>query len=741
MYKLRPQRIHVALAHDFYIDTSLPPNELLAIIANRFGLSPLANHYLAMSPISTSHTTASSPAMAATSPSTSSLGSPRGSSNPYVAFGVARGRCNAAACDCHQYQPGSCSNCGHYPASHAALGAPSSSTGSGALASAPAGGADLVPPLLTHRRQPSASSASASAMSTAAQLATIAPSTPHAPPRQEKRLIDGEPLRTQPTVLFGAAPPTLHAATGNSAPTVTSPWAAHELHIVHEGTPLGAESLLLLDRDYVLGSTNGSGSSSSSKPAAALSAPILSAPPTTPTRNATPMPGGSASPLAVPSILTITAQHHRRNSTHDLTRSKPRKDSESPSKKSSRKRSDVSLQVAQLQQQLQQQQQQQLTLQQQQMLQQAGSGFSDDSELSSSPSRDMAGRPRTAGLKRALSRVFQGQQLVREAGAGSIPNSSSNYNLQQHAASGAAASAGGGDASGKLFGSSLQKSWEEGASTLIDTLLLRLDRAVQVEGLFRKSGNQERINNIRKLADRGEPINDALAAMDDHDVACTLKYYLQLLPEPLLTVKFYDRFQAAAREADLDVQMYYLRSLVSSLPRQHYELLKDLLALLVRVADKSDLNKMSESNLAIVFGPLFTWNNDVDLATNKDVVLQQARDNAQVVEAILKNANLLFSTEEEEPLRLIPLAITHASPSDIVAELELEIGDVLYLFRYDPLEQYYYAEFDGRITLFEEAKIDTLLSFANIQIVRPIRIPPSRCYYCYCTTTHNKQCK
>jgi hypothetical protein len=140
----------------------------------------------------------------------------------------------------------------------------------------------------------------------------------------------------------------------------------------------------------------------------------------------------------------------------------------------------------------------------------------------------------------------------------------------------------------------------------------------------------------------GEPVFEALAAMDDHDVACSLKQFLQQLPEPLLTIKLYERFQSASREPDLDIQMYYLRSLTRVLPRQHYDLLKVLLDLLAIIIDKCDSNKMNESNLAIIFGPLFTWNDCTD-QTDKDVMIQQMRCQAQVVEAILKNANLIFS--------------------------------------------------------------------------------------------------
>jgi len=45
------------------------------------------------------------------------------------------------------------------------------------------------------------------------------------------------------------------------------------------------------------------------------------------------------------------------------------------------------------------------------------------------------------------------------------------------------------------------------------------------------------------------------------------------------------------------------------LPEENYELFKYLIEFLARVSECQDLNRMTSSNLAIVFGPNFLWSN------------------------------------------------------------------------------------------------------------------------------------
>lgn len=56
-------------------------------------------------------------------------------------------------------------------------------------------------------------------------------------------------------------------------------------------------------------------------------------------------------------------------------------------------------------------------------------------------------------------------------------------------------------------------------------------------GLFRKSGSAAKQKELREILNRGNDIEAQLNAshFNPHDVACVLKLFLRLLPEPLLT--------------------------------------------------------------------------------------------------------------------------------------------------------------------------------------------------------------
>lgn len=70
------------------------------------------------------------------------------------------------------------------------------------------------------------------------------------------------------------------------------------------------------------------------------------------------------------------------------------------------------------------------------------------------------------------------------------------------------------------------------------------------------------------------------------------------------------------------------------LPVENYELFKYLIEFLVKVEECKDLNKMTSSNLAIVFGPNLVWGKENQMSMQEigpinafiDFVLQNHRD-------------------------------------------------------------------------------------------------------------------
>ena len=85
-----------------------------------------------------------------------------------------------------------------------------------------------------------------------------------------------------------------------------------------------------------------------------------------------------------------------------------------------------------------------------------------------------------------------------------------------------------------------------------------------------------------------------------------------------------------------------LKYLVRSLPRSHFETLRFLLRHLSRVAQKSGVNKMEPSNLAIVFGPTLMRAQGDDIAVA--AVMNMGTQNS-VIENLLIQIDWIFDQE------------------------------------------------------------------------------------------------
>jgi len=67
------------------------------------------------------------------------------------------------------------------------------------------------------------------------------------------------------------------------------------------------------------------------------------------------------------------------------------------------------------------------------------------------------------------------------------------------------------------------------------------ERALDLEGILRVSGNQKNMEFLRNQFDQ-DPSTVDLSSAAEHDVANLLKMYFNELPEPLLSYDLYDRF-------------------------------------------------------------------------------------------------------------------------------------------------------------------------------------------------------
>ncbi|NXY46433.1 RHG01 protein, partial [Ceuthmochares aereus] len=165
------------------------------------------------------------------------------------------------------------------------------------------------------------------------------------------------------------------------------------------------------------------------------------------------------------------------------------------------------------------------------------------------------------------------------------------------------------------FGVSLQhlreKSPDQSPVPLVvrETIAYLQEHALNKEGIFRRSANIQVVKDIQQKYNMGVPV-DFQEYEEIHLPAVILKTFLRELPEPLLTFDLYSHvvnFQSVEEGNRVDV----FRKVLQTLPEENYEVLRLLTAFLVQVSAHRDENKMTNTNLAIVFGPNLLWAKDI----------------------------------------------------------------------------------------------------------------------------------
>lgn len=133
---------------------------------------------------------------------------------------------------------------------------------------------------------------------------------------------------------------------------------------------------------------------------------------------------------------------------------------------------------------------------------------------------------------------------------------------------------------------------------------------LETEGLFRRSANAATVKEIQNAFNEGKEVNFEQLS-DPHLAAVILKLFLRELVEPILTFDLYSDiigFQRTPKSEKLELARVLI---LHRLPEDNYEVLKCIMDFLAKVMDRSDLNKMTASNLAIVFGPNLVWSQNM----------------------------------------------------------------------------------------------------------------------------------
>uniref|UniRef100_A0A4W4GP20 SLIT-ROBO Rho GTPase-activating protein 2 n=1 Tax=Electrophorus electricus TaxID=8005 RepID=A0A4W4GP20_ELEEL len=124
------------------------------------------------------------------------------------------------------------------------------------------------------------------------------------------------------------------------------------------------------------------------------------------------------------------------------------------------------------------------------------------------------------------------------------------------------------------------------------------------EGIFRVSGSQVEVNDIKNAFERGE---DPLAGdQNDHDmdsIAGVLKLYFRGLENALFPKEVFHDLMSCVSMESLQDRSAHIRKVLLSLPSSTLVVMRYLFAFLNHLSQYSEDNMMDPYNLAICFGP------------------------------------------------------------------------------------------------------------------------------------------
>ncbi|XP_010339323.1 SLIT-ROBO Rho GTPase-activating protein 2 isoform X1 [Sapajus apella] len=167
---------------------------------------------------------------------------------------------------------------------------------------------------------------------------------------------------------------------------------------------------------------------------------------------------------------------------------------------------------------------------------------------------------------------------------------------------------------------------------------------LQHEGIFRVSGSQVEVNDIKNAFERGE---DPLAGdQNDHDmdsIAGVLKLYFRGLEHPLFPKDIFHDLMACVTMDNLQERALHIRKVLLVLPKTTLIIMRYLFAFLSHLSQFSEENMMDPYNLAICFGPSL-----MSVPEGHDQVSCQAHVNELIKTIIIQHENIFPSPRELE---------------------------------------------------------------------------------------------
>lgn len=195
-------------------------------------------------------------------------------------------------------------------------------------------------------------------------------------------------------------------------------------------------------------------------------------------------------------------------------------------------------------------------------------------------------------------------------------------------------------------------------TSAIQILTPLLSIGMETEGIYRKSGGNSQIQQIKEGFERSNDYDISDPDLDINAVTSTLKQYFRKLPTPLITYDVYDTLLSSAPahpqnpsgppptnpNHNLDPEqreqrIQLMRQAIQALPPSHRTCLEVLIFHLARVVDHEKANLMTSLNVAVVLAPTVMRPESV----TREMSESQAKN--QAVQFLIENCQGIFLGE------------------------------------------------------------------------------------------------
>ncbi|NWX52645.1 HMHA1 protein, partial [Steatornis caripensis] len=222
----------------------------------------------------------------------------------------------------------------------------------------------------------------------------------------------------------------------------------------------------------------------------------------------------------------------------------------------------------------------------------------------------------------------------------------------------------------QLFGQDFTKASQgssDGIPFIVKKCISEIEkRALKTKGIYRVNGVKTRVEKLCQAFENGKELVE-LSQASPHDISNVLKLYLRQLPEPLMPFRMYNELMGLAKEslqgaeakgksgkggpelvdkgADTDKVVVNLvlklKELLKELPWENMATLQYLLEHLRRIVEVEQDNKMTSSNLGIVFGPTLMRPRPTDATISLSSLVDYPHQ-ARIIEALIIFYSTIF---------------------------------------------------------------------------------------------------